>query len=97
MKGKAAVPRPTPLTADWERLRNRTDEEIREGILADPDAGPLTDEAFWKDAKLVWPKSKEVITIRLDADLLEWFRREAGYQTKINAILRAYMKAHGGA
>ena len=30
----------------------------------------------------------------LDADLLEWFRQEKGYQTKINAILRAYMMAH---
>ncbi len=71
-----------------------SDEQIRQGILADPDAGPPTDEAFWKDAKLVWPKPKEVITIRLDASLLEWFRREPGYQTKINAILRAYMMAH---
>ena len=32
--------------------------------------------------------------MRLDADLLAWFRRERGYQTRINAILRAYMKAH---
>lgn len=31
---------------------------------------------------------------RLDADLLRWFRRERGYQTRINAILRAYMQAH---
>jgi len=32
--------------------------------------------------------------MRLDADLLRWFRRERGYQTRINAILRAYMQAH---
>jgi len=32
--------------------------------------------------------------MRLDADLLHWFRRERGYQTRINAILRAYMQAH---
>jgi uncharacterized protein (DUF4415 family) len=30
----------------------------------------------------------------LDADLLHWFRRQPGYQTRINAILRAYMQAH---
>jgi hypothetical protein len=35
--------------------------------------------------------------MRLDADLLAWFRRERGYQTRINAILRAYMKAHASA
>ena len=32
--------------------------------------------------------------MRLHADLLEWFRGERGYQTRINAILRAYMNAH---
>ena len=32
--------------------------------------------------------------MRLDADLLDWFRGERGYQTRINAILRAYMNAH---
>jgi uncharacterized protein (DUF4415 family) len=34
------------------------------------------------------------ITMRLDRDLLAWFRRQRGYQTRINAILRAYMNAH---
>jgi uncharacterized protein (DUF4415 family) len=43
----------------------------------------------------VLPTPKEAVTIRLDADLLRWFRRERGYQTRINAILRAYMQAHG--
>jgi uncharacterized protein (DUF4415 family) len=64
---------------------------IRKGILADPDARPT--EAFWKTAKVVLPESKEIVTMRLDADLLRWLRRERGYQTRINAILRAYMKA----
>jgi len=32
--------------------------------------------------------------MRLDSDLLKWFRRQRGYQTRINAILRAYMTAH---
>jgi uncharacterized protein (DUF4415 family) len=37
----------------------------------------------------VLPRRKMVVTMRLDADLLEWFRRQRGYQTRINAILRA--------
>ena len=41
------------------------------------------------------PAPREIVTMRLDADLLLWFRRERGYQTRINAILRAYMQAHG--
>ena len=73
-----------------------TEAEIRKGIESDPDAHP-TDAEFWKGAKLVWPQNKQVVTMRLDADVLEWFRREAGYQTRINTILRAYMKAQGTA
>ena len=70
-----------------------TDEEVHAAIIDDPDASP-TDEAFWTDARAVMPRRKETVTMRLDADLLEWFRRERGYQTRINSILRAYMKAH---
>jgi uncharacterized protein (DUF4415 family) len=69
-----------------------TPSEIRRGILADPDAHP-TDDAFWKSAKVVMPEPKEIVTMRLDADLLRWLRRRPGYQTRVNAILRAYMQA----
>jgi len=78
---------------DWNRLRRITAAAIRKGIESDPDVHP-TDEKFWKDAKVVLPRRKEAVTMRLDADLLEWFRRQRGYQTRINAILRAYMKAN---
>jgi len=78
---------------DWEKLRSMSDEDIHAAILSDPDAKP-TDEEFWKTADVVLPRRKEVVTLRLDADVLEWFRRERGYQTRINAILQAYMKAH---
>lgn len=79
---------------DWNRLHRMSVAEIRAGIEADPDAHP-TDEAFWKDAKVILPNKKVVVTMRLDADLLAWFRKQRGYQTRINAILRTYMKAHG--
>jgi uncharacterized protein (DUF4415 family) len=68
-------------------------DRIRRGIASDPDVPP-TDEAFWKDAKVVWPTRKTIVTMRLDADLLAWFRQQRGYQTRINAILRAYMRAN---
>ena len=74
-------------------MRSRTRAAIRKGISGDREAH-ATDAAFWKSAKLVLPTPKEVVTMRLDADLLRWFRRERGYQTRINAILRAYMQAH---
>jgi len=74
-----------------------TDARIRRGIEEDPDANP-TDEAFWKKARIVMPQVKETMTIRLDADVLEWFRKQGkGYQTRINAILRSYVHAQGDA
>jgi uncharacterized protein (DUF4415 family) len=61
----------------WRRLRSMTDKEIHAVILNDPDA-KLTDEDFWKETRVVLRRQKETVTMRLDADLLEWFRRERG-------------------
>ena len=81
---------------DWEKLRRKSDADIHAAIESDPDAAP-TDEDFWKTAELVMPQRKPVVTIRLDADVLAWLKEQGkGYQTRINAILRAYMKAHKG-
>ncbi len=81
---------------DWNRLRRLSAASIRKGIEADPNAR-ATNEDFWKSAEVVMPSPKEIVTMRLDADLLRWFRQQRGYQTRINAILRAYMNAHESA
>jgi len=79
----------------WKRVRSLKPAQIRAGLLKDPDALP-TDAAFWAKAKVVMPRAKRTVTMRLDADLLDWFRRNRGYQTRINAVLRAYMNAQAG-
>jgi uncharacterized protein (DUF4415 family) len=80
---------------DWERLSRLSDEEIHASAMADPDALP-TSEAFWNNARLVYPEAKETITIRLDKEMLMWFKSQGkGYQSRINAVLCAYMKATG--
>lgn len=89
---KAAEPR--KLRTKWKRLRSMTDAEVHASVTRDPDIRP-TDEAFWAKAQVVMPRPKKTVTMRLDADLLEWFRGSRGYQTRINAILRAYMNALG--
>jgi uncharacterized protein (DUF4415 family) len=44
-----------------------------------------------------WRPVKRSVTIRLDADVLDWFRRrEPKYQTAINRVLRAHMEGKGG-
>jgi uncharacterized protein (DUF4415 family) len=72
-----------------------TDEEIRKGISKDPDAAPELTEDFWKRAVFVRVTKKLPMTVRLDEDVLVWFRAQGkGYQTRINAVLRSYMQAH---
>jgi uncharacterized protein (DUF4415 family) len=56
---------------------------------------PELDEAFFKNAKVVLPEPKAAVSIRLDKDVLNWFKNQGGgYQTKINAVLKTYVKAH---
>ena len=78
---------------DWKRLDAMRDEDIDVS-----DIPPMTPEMFAKSVFRVGFKPvppKEQITLRLDADVLEWFRaRGAGYQTQINGLLRAYMMVH---
>jgi uncharacterized protein (DUF4415 family) len=88
MKSKAK----TCTGTDRSKLRRMSNVQIRRGIASDPDVR-ATDEAFWRDAKVVWPTPKSIVTMRLGANLLAWFQQQRGYQTRINAILRAYMKA----
>src|SRR5437660_3809617 len=71
---------------NWKRLRSLSERQIRRAIESDPDVRP-TDAEFWKKARVVIPPAKQTITIRLDADLLEWLRKQKGYQTRINAVL----------
>lgn len=53
------------------------------------------DDNFWANAHPVYPKQKKPISIRLDQDIIEYFKSEGkGYQSKINAVLRTYVEAH---
>jgi uncharacterized protein (DUF4415 family) len=59
----------------------------------DPD--DAMDEIDWATTELPKPKRKAHATLRLDADVLDWFRAQGrGYQTRINAILRRYFEHH---
>lgn len=79
-------------TTDWAKVDALKDEDI--DLTDDPEA---TYEMF---AKAVVRKglkplpAKQQITLRLDEDVLTWFKQQGkGYQTRINQLLRAYMEA----
>ena len=58
---------------------------------------PEVDENFFKTARIVVPPGKKQLTLRLDADVLDWMKQQGkGYQSRINAILRSYYEAHKG-
>ena len=72
---------------DWNRLKTLKEEKI------DTSEIPELDEEFFK--KAVWRlPGKQSVTIRIDTDVLEWFKAQGkGYQTRINHLLRSYMEA----
>jgi uncharacterized protein (DUF4415 family) len=78
---------------DWQRLDAMNDEDIDLS-----DCPEVTPEQFAKAVVrrgLVATKNKEQVTLRIDHDVLEWFKSQGrGYQTQINTLLRAYMEAH---
>ncbi|MCL6561503.1 MAG: BrnA antitoxin family protein [Firmicutes bacterium] len=72
---------------NWAVVDAQTDADLQ-----DPDNPPL-DDRFWAEAVFV-PGRKRQVTLRLDPDVLEFFRAQGpGYQRRINAVLRQYMNA----
>jgi uncharacterized protein (DUF4415 family) len=75
---------------DWAAVDALTDEDIAKAVANDPDAVPI--DVDWSDAVLVMPAKKTAISIRLDEDVLKFFKKDGdGYQRRINAVLRSYM------
>jgi uncharacterized protein (DUF4415 family) len=78
--------------------RPKVRKTIDAGIVRDADAPAWTPEMF---ARAIARKGlkpiprKALLSLRIDSDVVEWFRKQgAGYQSRMNALLRAYMEAH---
>ena len=76
---------------DWARVGAMTEAEITAGIAADADESGMRFD--WSSASIAMPQPKAVLNMRIDRDVLDFFRSEGrGYQTKINAVLRSYVE-----
>ena len=74
----------------WKRVDALHDEDIDFSDI--PEQGP----DFFAHA-ILWPGPKKQITLRLDPDVLAFFRKTGrGYQTTINAVLRKYVESRKG-
>ena len=78
---------------DWKRIDAMRDEDIDLS-----EAPEMTPEMFARAVRMrnfkVIPRKKQ-LTLRVDGDVVDWYKKQGkGYQTRINALLRAYMKEH---
>jgi uncharacterized protein (DUF4415 family) len=78
---------------DWKRIDAMRDEDI--DLSETPE---MTPEMFARAVRMrnfkVMPRKKQ-LTLRVDGDVVDWYKKQGkGYQTRINALLRAYMKEH---
>ncbi|MCZ7625779.1 MAG: 3-oxoacyl-ACP synthase [Candidatus Methylomirabilota bacterium] len=81
--------RPSRGRANLARLRRVSDAEIAR--TAPPELADLPDD-FWTEPTLVLPVTKRAISLRVDEDVLNWFRASGPrYQSRMNAVLRSYM------
>lgn len=72
-----------------QELKSKADKDIDFSDI------PELDETFWKNAVLVHPEKKERLTIRFDAEVVQWFKQQGnGYQTRMNAVLKSFYEAH---
>ncbi len=81
--------------ADWAKVDAMSPQDAER--LADEEDGPLP-EGWERTVMLGVPEPRQAIHIRVDADVLRWFKEPGpGYQTRINEALRAFVSARRGA
>lgn len=81
----------TMTKAQWKKFSAMKDKDIDTSDI------PELDDNFWKHARVVMPPHKKAISLRVDEDILKWFRAcGKGYQSLINEVLRSYYTAHKG-
>ena len=74
---------------DWARVDALTEEELEASIDKEEEG-----ELDWSTVQVGIPEPKLQLTLRIDADVVEWFKNQgAGYQTRMNAVLRSYVEA----
>lgn len=79
--------------SDLARVNAMSEADLERSIAADPDWHGVPQD-WYRGAEAVMPRPKVPVSIRLDADVLEYFRGQGrGWQTKMNAVLRAYADA----
>ena len=77
--------------SDLARGRAKTEAELEADIMSDPDFRDIPED-WHATAQAVMPVPKKLLSLRIDNDMVDWFKQQGpGYQTRINAALRAFV------
>lgn len=77
--------------SDWDKAAGMTETEIEARVASDSDEDEMVMD--WDNATIELPQPKAVLNMRIDKDVLDFFRRSGkGYQSRINAVLRSYVQ-----
>lgn len=78
---------------DWSKVDTISEEGLEQAIAEDPDEAGI--DWDWTKAELVMPRAKQSVHLRLDADIISFFKKQGpGHITRMQAVLRAYVDAH---
>jgi uncharacterized protein (DUF4415 family) len=78
---------------DWHKVDAMTDKELDAVIAADDDERGFVPD--WTKVELVLPESKLSVNLRLDREIVEFFKGQGrGHISKMQAVLKAYVDAH---
>lgn len=84
----------TSETASLDDIRKMKDAGALKSARKTKIVSEELPEGFWEDAKIVEPNTKTAISLRVDADVLEYFKSQGkGHLTRMNAVLRSYVEA----
>ncbi len=77
---------------DLARVQAKSDAELERDVAGDPDLRDVPED-WHAAAEAVMPVPKKLLSLRLDEEVIEWFRSQGpGYQTRMNAVLRAFVE-----
>jgi uncharacterized protein (DUF4415 family) len=77
---------------DLARVRAKTAAELERDIAEDPDFRDVPKD-WVATAEAMMPTPKRLLSLRIDDDVVDWFKRQGpGYQTRMNAVLRAFVQ-----
>ena len=79
---------------DLAKLDAMTDDKLEQIIAADKDECDLRPD--WTRAKLVFPRAKQSVHLRLEQEIVEYFKSQGkGHISRMQAVLKSYVDAHG--